>query len=513
MAINVPPVWPSVVHMLQDAVQRSPDHIAVRCEEDFLTYRQYSACVAGLAIELRARGIGVGQRVALMMANSLDMAIATYAVQAAGAQLVPLNPAYTAAELAPILADADPVLLIHDKAANDLVVECSGASGRFSQVAVGQDARRLTEWRDQRELAFCMPLPPPDALSTLQYTGGTTGVSKGVDLTHRAVAINVSQREALLPTRPERERVLVSMPLFHVYAVSMGLYLAAYCRSTLVILPRYRPDLMLETVEREQITLMAASPTILIGLMAYEGFDKADLRSLRLCFSGSSALAADTLQRWEEATGCIVAEGYGQSEAGPVLTFNPSDGVRKPGSVGCAVPLTDIEIVDVATGKERLQNGEAGEIRARGPQIMNGYRNRPEETAGVLRGGWLYTGDIGSMDIDGYLTILDRKKEMAIISGFNVYPREVEDVLYSHPAVTEAAVVSRPDDYRGERLIACIVCKEPVPLANIDAFLQERLVKYKWPSELREMKELPKTGVGKIDKKQLKLDLLREQQE
>jgi len=376
---------------------------------------------------------------------------------------------------------------------------------------VGEDARRLTKWRDQPDLASSLPLPSPDVLSTLQYTGGTTGVAKGVNLTHRAVAINVSQREALLPTRPEKERILTSMPLFHVYAVSMGLYLAAYCRSTLVIMPRYRPDLMLEAVEREQITLMAASPTILIGLMGYEGFDGSTLRSLRLCFSGSSALSADTLQQWEAATGCVVAEGYGQSEAGPVLTFNPGAGLRKPGSVGCAVPLTDIEIVDVSTGKERMQNGEAGEIRARGPQIMLGYRNRLAETAEALRDGWLYTGDIGSMDVDGYLTILDRKKEMAIVSGFNVYPREVEDVLYAHPAVTEAAVVSRPDDYRGERLIAYVVCKEPVALVDIDAFLQERLVKYKWLSELREVKELPKTSVGKVDKKQLKLELLREQ--
>lgn len=505
----MPQVWPSVVHMLQDAVRRSPDHTAVKCEADTLTYRQYGACVAGLALELQARGIGVGQRVALLMVNSLDIAIATYAVQAAGAQLVPLNPAYTAAELAPILSDADPVLLFHDTSLAGIVAECSVAAGGFSLVPVGEDARRLNEWRDQPELAFRLPLPPRDALSTLQYTGGTTGVSKGVDLTHRAVAINVSQREALLPTRPEKERVLISMPLFHVYAVSMGLYLAAYCRSALVILPRYRPDLVLEAVWREQITLMSASPTIFTGMMAYEAFDGSALSSLRLCFSGSSALSEDTLRRWEAATGCAVAEGYGQSEAGPVLTFNPSPGVRKLGSVGHAVPLTDIEIVDVVTGKECLQNGQVGEIRARGPQIMSGYRNRPTETAEALRDGWLYTGDIGSMDVDGYLTIHDRKKEMAIVSGFNVYPREVENVLYAHPAVIEAAVVSRPDDYRGERLIACVVCREPVALAHLEAFLQERLVKYKWPSELREMKALPKTTVGKIDKKQLKLDLLR----
>jgi len=504
----MPHVWPTVVHMLQDAARRAPEHPALRCGNESLSYRQYAACVAGLALELQERGVGAGQRVALMMANSLDIAIATFAVQAAGAQVVPLNPAYTSAELIPILADAAPALLLHDVAVAEVVAGSHEALAGVAVMVVGEGARRFTAWRDRPDLAERLPLPSPDTLSTLQYTGGTTGVSKGVDLGHRAVSINVSQREALLPTRPEDERILAITPLFHVYAVSMGLYLAAYCRGTLVILPRYRPDWVLEAIASERITLLSGSPTIFVGLMAYEGFGQADLSSLRLCFSGSSALSEETLRRWEAATGCVVAEGYGQSEAGPVLTYNPGEGLRKLGTVGYAVPQTELQIVDVTTGRNVLPAGEVGEIRARGPQIMSGYRNRPAETAEALRNGWLHTGDIGSLDADGYLTIRDRKKDMAIVSGFNVYPREVEDALYSHAAVIEAAVVGLPDSYRGERLVACVVCRHEVTVEDLQAHLQARLVKYKWPSELRVVAALPKTTVGKIDKKQLRLDLL-----
>lgn len=501
---TLPTVWPTVVHMLRHAAQQAPQHPAVVCEAEVLNYQQYAACVAGLALEWQAAGLGAGHRIALMMGNSVDIAIATFAAQAAGAQVVPLNPAYTEAELTPILADAEPRVLVYDVAVAEVAQRCLAALPAVHGVAVGPGARRFTQWASQVVLADRLPLPDPRALSTLQYTGGTTGVSKGVNLTHQAVSINVSQREAALPTLPRQERILAITPLFHVYAVSMGLYLAAYALSTLVILPRYRPDSVIQTIARERITLMSGSPTVFVGLMAYEGFGAADLHSLRICFSGSSALSEETLRRWEAATGCVVSEGYGQSEAGPVITFNPIDHSRKLGTVGCAIPLTEIQIVDVATGTQVLGVDEPGEIRVRGPQIMAGYRNRPQETAEALREGWLYTGDIGSLDADGYLTIRDRKKDMVIVSGFNVYPRELEDVLYGHPAVIEAAVVGLPDAYRGERLVASVVCREPTTAEALQAYLQARLVKYKWPSEIRVVEALPKTTVGKLDKKQLR---------
>ena len=493
----------TVVHALADAAARAPDATALVCGDETLDYRGYAACVAALAAELAPLGAR-GDRIALLMGNSLDIAIATFAVQAAGFQVVPLNPAYTAHELGPILDNAAPVALIHDEGCAAATLDTARARGVAHLLPVGP-ATRLTRWRDRPLPAGGLPLPGPDELSTLQYTGGTTGRSKGVDLTHAAVSINVSQREALLPTEPQAERVLAVTPLFHVYAVSMGLYLAVYCRSCLVILPRYRPELVLEAIERHRITLFSGSPTLFTGLMAYEHFDRYDLRSLRLCYSGSAALPQETLRRWEQATGCGVVEGYGQSEAGPVLTYNPRDGVRKIGSVGITLPLTEVQVVDVETGTRVLAPGEIGEIRARGPQIMRGYRALAEETATALRDGWLYTGDIGELDADGYLYIRDRKKDLVIVGGYNVYPREVEEALYAHPAVIEAAVIGVPDSYRGEALVAFVVGREPRPSIDaLRAHLAERLVRYKIPGTIHLVDALPKTVVGKTDKTRLR---------
>jgi long-chain acyl-CoA synthetase len=498
---NLPFSHPTVVHALADAALRAPQLPALSCDGETLTYGQVAACVDGLARALIALNAG-GGRVALLMGNSIDIAIATFAAQAALAQVVPLNPAYTAHELAPILANADPRVLLFDAACAATVA----AAGQSVPHRIAVDPRaRLTRWRDAPPPAVPLPWPAPGSLSTLQYTGGTTGRAKGVDLTHAAVAVNVAQREALLPTVPEAERVLAITPLFHVYSVSMGLYLATHARSRLVILPRYRPEDVLATIARERITLLCGSPTIFIGLMACPQFASADLRSLRLCYSGSAPLSEATLRRWEEATGCGICEGYGQSEAGPVLTYNPQDGLRKVGTVGRALPMTEVQVVDVATGTRVLVPGEVGEIRARGPQIMRGYRGLPEESAAALRDGWLYTGDLGEFDDDGYLTIRDRKKDMVIVGGYNVYPREVEDVLLSHPGVAEAAVIGMPDAYRGERLVAYVVARAAtLSVAALSAHLAERLTRYKQPGEVHLVAALPKTTVGKTDKTALR---------
>lgn len=505
MTAAMPYVHETVVHMLREAAQESPDAPALVCGDERLTYAEYAACVAGLADALAVLGVA-GRRVALLMGNSVDIAVATFAVQAAGAQVVPVNPAYTIHELVPVFENAGPVALIHDAAVAGIAGDLARRFAIRHLVAVGEGARRLTEWRGRADPVRALPLPDPDGLSTLQYTGGTTGRPKGADLTHRAVAVNVAQREALLPTEPQRERILAITPLFHVYAVAMGLYLAAYCRGTLFIVPRFQPDLVLDSIARERITLLSGSPTIFTGLMAHERFAATDLGSLRLCFSGASALSEETLRRWEAAAGCPICEGYGQSEAGPVLTFNPRNGTRKPGSVGIPVPRTEIEIVDPATGTTVLPTGQVGEIRARGPQIMRGYRGLPQETTSTLRDGWLYTGDIGRLDGDGYLFICDRKKDMVIVSGYNVYPREVEDALLAHPGVAEAAVLGVPDPYRGEALVGFVVPAGAAAPTGEDmrAHLAERLAPYKIPRDIRVVPSLPKTVVGKIDKRELR---------
>ncbi|MBS0534352.1 MAG: AMP-binding protein [Proteobacteria bacterium] len=494
------PPFPTVVHMLAAAAAAAPERDALRCGDESLSYRDYAACVAGFADKLAAAiGPDVAQsRIAVVMANSVDTAIAIYAVAATGAQLVPLNPAYTTHELEPILSDADPALIVFDDTLGGMLRELAARIGIERVIAVGT-GKRLTVWRGSGRAIETFP--DPDSLGLLQYTGGTTGRSKGVNLTHRAVATNVAQRDALLPSE-DSERILAVTPLYHSYAMAMGLHLASHCRGTLVLLPRYHPKDVLDLIARERITLFAGSPTLFTGLMGHADFAATDFSSLTLCFSGASALPVETLRRWEEATGCGICEGYGQTEAGPVLTYNPRHGLRKAGSVGTVLPWTEVQIVDVETGTNVLPVGVTGEVRARGPQIMSGYRNRPEETAAALRDRWLYTGDIGAFDSDGYLFIRDRKKDMAIVGGFNVYPREIEEVLCAHPEVIEAAVIGVGDAYRGEALHAYVTLKQAAT-ADADgllAYLKERLTKYKIPARIVTTAAIPKTGVGKIDK-------------
>jgi long-chain acyl-CoA synthetase len=499
---TLPGTWTTVVEMLAASAAEMPAAEALVFGERRLDYATYLACVAGFAHELEAVGAR-GGRVATLVGNSIDDCVAAFAALAAGAQHVPLNPLYTARELAPILEDAAPVVLVVDEPLVAMAEPVARRAGVQHVIVVGVHARRLDVWR-AGEVALPPP-PDPQSLALLQYTGGTSGHAKGVDLTHGAIAINVAQREALLPSR-RADRILCVMPLSHAYGMAMGLLLAANCAGTLVILPRYRPDEVLAAIQRERIGVFPGSPTVFVGLMAHPGFARADWRSVHTCYSGAAPLAAATLERWRDAVGAPVYEGYGMTEAGPVLSFNPAGGTAKPGSVGVAVPLTDIEIVDVESGREVLPAGQCGEIRVRGPQCMRGYRNRPDETALARRDGWLYTGDIGELDADGYLFIRDRKKDMAIVGGYNVYPREVEEVLFGHPDVVEAAVVFMPDAYRGEVLVAHVVLRDGT-LTDADALLshcRSNLAKYKVPTRVRLADTLPKTSVNKIDKNALR---------
>jgi long-chain acyl-CoA synthetase len=449
----------TVVHMLAAAAAARPAGEALVCGERRLTYAQYAGAAAAFAASLHAEG----GRVATILPNSIEACIAMFGAWAAGAQLVPLNPLYTQRELDEILADADASLVLRN--ARDIDREVPSAS---------------------------LPLPDPRELALLQYTGGTTGKPKGVNLAHRAIATNVAQREALLPTAPDRERILCVMPLYHSYAMAMGLFLAAHCRGTLVILERYKPEALLAAIERERITIFPGSPTLFTSLMAHPDFARTDWSSVHTCYSGSAALPEETLKRWEQAVGAPVYEGYGQTEAGPVLTFNPVKGRRKPRSVGIPVPHTEIRIA------------ADGEILARGPQLMQGYRNRPQETAEALRDGWLHTGDIGELDADGYLYVRDRKKDMVIVGGHNVYPREVEEVLCSHPAVSEAAAVGGPDPYWGECVHAYVVLRHEAGEEDLLEHCRTQLARYKVPATLEILERLPKTSVNKLDKQALK---------
>ena len=501
-AETLPRVFPTVVHMLADACARFPNATALVCGRHNLSYTEYLRCVAGFAQELVVNGAR-DSRVALVCANSLDLPIAMFAAHAAGAQAVPINPAYTERELSYILEDADPAVIVYDTDVAGKVEPLAAALGIRYGVRIGGDGgRTLDGWRHQADQQLPQPWPAADELATLQYTGGTTGRPKGVNISHRQMAVNISQREAALPTRPADERILCMMPLFHVFAVAMCLHLSAYCGGRLVIMPRYRPETVLDLIAAEKITRLPAGPTVFIGLLSHEKFAATDFSSLRTAYSGSAPLPERTLRQWSAQTGTAILEGFGQTEAGPVLTYVREGSLFKVGSVGPALPQTTIEIVDAESGSKVLGVGEIGEIRARGPQIMSGYRNRPKETAEALRNGYLYTGDIGELDADGYLYIRDRKKDMVIVGGYNVYPREIDEVLFAHPAVKEAASTGAPDAYYGETVRAFVVLNNGARISSQELIdhCKKNLAPYKVPSQIYLVDALPRTTVGKIDK-------------
>ena len=498
------PRYPTVIHMFAEAVADAPHAEALVLNDIRLTYTDYLSCVANLTAELMALGVA-GQRVAMILPNGFDICIATYAILAAGGQATPLNPLYTERELREILVDAQPKVLFYDSKQTSIVEPLTTELAIEHVFAVGTDARSLIAWPER---LTCLPelFPRPESLAMLQYTGGTTGRAKGVNLSHHATAYNISQREDILPTAKQGERIVCAMPLFHAYALSMGLHFAVYCRGSLIIRPRYQPEDLLQSIENEKITIFPGSPTIYTGLMNHEKFRSTDFSTVHTCYSGSAPLAEDTLLHWQASTGAPIYEGYGQTEAGPVLSFNPVRGVCKPGSVGVAIADTEIEIVDLDSGKNVLDIGERGEIRARGPQLMEGYRDLPAESAQALRDGWLYTGDIGEMDAEGYIYIRDRKKDMVIVGGYNVYPREIDEVLFMHPAVADTAAVGIADDYRGEVIHAFVVLQQNVTV-SVDELLdhcQQNLAKYKCPVSIEIMSALPKTTVNKTDKNALR---------
>ncbi len=498
-----PSPFPSVVHTLAAAVAAVPERDALVCGPHRLSYAAFGSAVAGFATVLRDAG-AEGGVVLVCLRNSVELAVALYAAQAAGAAVCPANPDYTERELRPVLEDAAPRVIV-TKAEQRAKLEAALSEGSGTRIMeLPEDtAGWLATMPEGPDLADM--LPDPDSVAALLYTGGTTGLPKGVMHAHRQVAANVAQREHLLPTL-DGDRVLCMMPLFHTFALSTCLHLSAWCRGTLVVLPRYRPDWVVDTIAAERITLMPAGPTVFNGLLSFDGLDRTKLATLRACYSGSAPLSVDTLERWRAATGCEIYEGYGQTEAGPIVSFNSPHFPLRTGSVGKPLPDTVVQIVDVDTGTTVLPRGQSGEIRVRGPQVMLGYRNKPEATAEALREGWLHTGDIGRFDDEGYLFIQDRKKDIVITGGFNVYPREIDEVLTGHPAVEEAATIGVPDSYRGEVLWAYVRLAAGAAIGQDDllSHCAANLVKYKLPQRIVIVDALPKTAVNKIDKKALR---------
>lgn len=501
--IEIPDV--SLTDLFDQSVETYEDHTAVTFFTKTYTYRELAERIDRTAAALSKLGVKKGDRVAIMLPNCPQYPISFYGALKCGATVVQLNPMFQPAELLHILNDSGTKVLIMLDRLQPLFDAIKDRTPVEHALAVDLD-------QDYTGGAIAEPpqvdINPAEDAAVIQYTGGTTGLPKGAVLTHRNIVANTLQSVAtgLIQTKKGEERVLTISPLFHVYGMTSGMCVTFYNGGNLILVPKFDVGQVVELIEQTKPTAFPGVPTMYIALLDYHKKKKFDLSCLTSCTSGSAPLPPEVLSRFNDVSGTSVAEGYGLSEASPVTHRNPVGGMQKNGSIGIPLPNTDAKIVDVATGERELPVGEVGELIIQGPQVMKGYWNQPEETANTIRNGWLFTGDLAKMDEDGYFYIVGRKKEMILASGFNVYPIEVENVLYRHPAVLEAAVFGVPDEYRGETVRAVVVLKEGSDVTEQDLidFCRSELAAYKAPDTILFVDELPKTAVGKILKRTLK---------
>lgn len=527
---------------LQDLLGRTarafPDRAALIFYGRRMTYEQLDEASGRFAAGLRALGVAKGDRIALHLPNVPHYPIAFFGILKAGAIVVQTNPIYTPRELGHLLKDSGARAIVTLDIFWPTVEKVHGA-GAVEGAIVGDAGDYLPgllrllyplkKWRDGQAHRIpalpwvsrftdllAGPEPPGEVaevnprndVAVPQYTGGTTGTPKGAMLTHHSLVSNALQSAAWLAGGHGGGEVFLSvLPFFHVYGLTVDLLSPISLGATMVLHPNPREvDHILRLIQRWRPSVFPGVPTLYVALNHHPKLKRYDLSSVRVCLSGAAPLPLEVRRQFEANTGGRLVEGYGLSEASPVTHANPLFGLVKDGSVGLPFPDTDARIVDLDTGSRFLGPSEEGELVVRGPQVMKGYWNMPEETARVLRDGWLYTGDIGRMDEDGYFYIVDRKKDLIICSGYNVYPREVEEVLFEHPAVQEAAAIGIPDEYRGETVKAIVVLKagRRATAEDIQAFCRERLAPYKVPKVVEFAQELPKTLVGKVLRRALR---------
>ena len=524
---------------LTDTAARHPEAAAIvfgavvahRLIEASLSYAELDRLADRFAAGLQSLGVRKGDRLALLLPNCPQFVIGFYGALRAGAVVVPCNPLYTAPELRRQLADSEAETLVAlsrlhavARAARD------GTSVRtviltnikehfppllrllFTLTRERREGHRATvdaaagEHQFRELLRFGGALRPvdvrPEDTAVLQYTGGTTGVPKGAVLSHRALVANVLQTRAWNPTLVEgRERGVAVMPLFHVYGLTVLMGLSVATGSAMVLIPRFDLEHVLRAIQAHRPRSFAGAPRIYVAAASAPDLGRYDLRSVEVFASGSAPLPIEVQTRFEQqAGGGRVLDGYGLTEAAPVTHTTPRRGQRKLGSIGVPIPDVDAKIVDLLEGTRDLPIGETGELVVGGPNLMDGYYGRPDETALALRDGWLYTGDIARMDEDGYFYIVDRKKELIIVSGYNVYPREVEEALYAHPAVLEAAAIGVPHPERGEVVKAFVVLRPGFSATpdELRARCASSLARFKIPAEIEFRSDLPKSIVGKV---------------
>jgi long-chain acyl-CoA synthetase len=475
---------------------------ALKLDELEMSYRALDTASARVAGLLAQRGIGPGERVGVMLPNVPEFAVVYYGVLRAGGVVVPMNPLLKEREVAFYLGDSGARLVFawHGFAeAAEAGAREPGTDCLF--VTPGEFARLLSEVEPAAEPAE----RAPDDTAVILYTSGTTGTPKGAELTHSNLTSNVATVVAL-HSFSERDVLLGALPLFHSFGQTCSMNATIASGATLSLIPRFDAGRALGIIERDGATVFQGVPTMYSALLHHPERESFNTSTLRVCVSGGASLPAEVLRGFEEAFGCTLLEGYGLSETSPVASSNRPDRERRPGSVGVPIDGVQIRIVD-ENGAE-VPIGARGEIVIRGPNVMKGYWGRPDATAETIRDGWFHTGDIGVMDEDGYFFIVDRLKDMIIRGGYNVYPREVEEVLYEHPAVREVAVVGVPDPELGEEVAAAVALKEGAAADEDELrdFVKARVAPYKYPRVISFFPDLPKGPSGKIVKREISLD-------
>lgn len=521
----------SLLHdFLQKSYSKKPEQMSMRFLGKSITYKELYESAVACANALRECGVKKGDRVSIMLPNIPQAVISYYGVLMAGGIVVQTNPLYMERELEHQLTDAgvETIIaldLVYPKIAkvraktslkniiitgikdylpfpkNLLYPFVQKKQGLKVEVKYGNEIKSFTQLLKNASKTPVKVEGSPDDIAILQYTGGTTGLPKGVMLTHRNLVVNAYQCTYwLYKSEYGAERSLAIVPFFHVYGMTLIMNYSIMTASTIILLPKFDAGDTLKTIDKEKPTLFAGAPTMYIGLLNHPDIAKYDLSSIKACLSGSAPLPLEVQQKFEQITKGKLVEGYGLTETSPVTHANLVWGEKRVlGSIGIPWPDTEAAILSLETG-ELLEVGEIGEIVIKGPQVMKGYWNRPEDTAATFKNGWFLTGDMGYMDENGYFYIVDRKKDMIIASGFNIYPREVEEVLYEHPAIKECVVAGIPDPYRGETVKAYVVKKEgqEVTEEELNKYCREKLAAYKVPRIYEFRDELPKTTVGKI---------------
>ncbi|MDI6873960.1 long-chain-fatty-acid--CoA ligase [Candidatus Solincola sp.] len=511
--------------LLEMTCVKYDENVATIFFDQKLTYGELRDQVRRLATALRGMGVQKGDRVAIMLPNCPQFIISYYGVLEAGATVVNISPLHVERELEYEFNDSGAETLIYldlfdariqavkDKSPLKRLIASSITDYMETpappNVEKGPGVYYLKEIIAEAEPEVPeVEIDPEEDLAALQYTGGTTGLPKGVMLTHFNLVANATQCMFWAKEFTERGKdvYLDVIPFFHSYGQTVGMNTAIANAATMILIPQFEINMMLQVIQKYKPNFFPGVPTLYVAILNHPDALSYGVDKIRLCNSGSAPIPVEVIRKFSRISGGIFAEGYGLSEASPVTHSNPVFGLKKVGSIGIPFPDTEAKIVDVETGKTELGVGEPGELIIRGPQVMKGYWQKPEETAETLRDGWLYTGDIATMDEDGYFYIVDRKKDMIIAGGFNIYPREVDEVLYEHPKVQEAVTVGVPDEYRGETVKAFIVLKEGCECTEeeIISFCRERLAPYKVPRLVEFRPELPKTMVGKILRRALR---------